>query len=212
MNNRKIGSPTFTIVNHRLERPAARASSIARAGVPDWLAGPGLRPEHLRWFRDEVIVEGERLKCRSRDGSSAEIGWESISAPRTGGHRPRFLHQGERGLFRSPARRCIRLVLRDGALPAICRAAAEGIRPETIYAGRPGEPTAPAIAALGTLLERRQILEAVLAFGDHAQGRRSLDVVQAMFTAVAPEVTVTVEAGLPWHVELARSAQMEVAA
>ena len=194
------------------DRPAASANRFPRAGVPGWLAGAGLRPDHLRWFRDEVVVVGDRLKCRSRDGSSAVIGWESISSPRPAGHRPGFLHQGERGLFRSPARRCTRLVVRDGALPAICRAAAEGVRPDTIYAGLPGVATAAAMAALAALLDRGQVVETVLAFGDHAQGRRSLDALQAMFAAVAPEVIVAVEAGLPWHLELAQAARLEAVA
>ena len=205
MSNTQIGTPTFTVVHHPLARPAATIRNTTSGGVPRWLATAGLRPEHLRWFRDEVVVDRDALKARSRDGASDEIGWETMSAPRADGRRPRFWHHGERGLFRSPARRCTRLVVRDGALPAICRAAAEGVRPDTIYAGLPGMPTDAAMAALAALLARGQVREAVLAFGEHAQGRRSLDALQTLFSAVAPTAAVVFEPGVAWRAELARA-------
>ena len=153
MSNTETRTPAFTVVHRPLPRRAGSIQAFAKNEVPGWLADAGLRPEHLRWFDKEVVVARDTLQARSRDGDSREIGWEHIGAPRTDHGRPSFWHHGERGLFRSPARCCTRLVVRDGALLAVCRAAAEAVRHDTIYAALPGMPTAAAMAALGELLD-----------------------------------------------------------
>jgi hypothetical protein len=58
---------------------------------------------------------------------------------------------------------------------------------------------------VSALLARGQVRETVLAFGEHAQGRRSLDALQALLSEVAPVATMAVGPGLPWHAELARA-------
>ncbi|GAA0598220.1 hypothetical protein GCM10009416_40520 [Craurococcus roseus] len=119
-------------------------SGASRRPSPfSWLHALGLHPSDLAGFGAEVRLAGRELRALHRDAAGRSTGWERVVAGphgRTDGRtdgRLRYAHTegGAKALFRSPPGRTYRLLVTDGALPAIAAAACDRRWSATCYAG-----------------------------------------------------------------------------
>lgn len=136
-----------------------------------WLNDLGLRPSDLAVFGAEVRLAGRELQALHRDASGRGTGWERVAAGPHG--RLRYAHTGggAKALFRSPPGLTHRLLVTDGALPAIAAAACDRRWSCTRYAGVGGVWTAAAAQAVRALVEDG-IARVVLAFAATEAGGR----------------------------------------
>ena len=168
-----------------LERTTATATIGAPPRGPSpfaCLEALGLRRGDLAVFGAEVRLlaagGGAALLARHRDGAGRETGWEHVAAPVAGprGGRLRYAHTrgGAKALFRSPPGSGAgrhRLLVADGALPAIAAAACDRRWSRTRYAGVGGVWTEAAALAVRALVEAG-IARVVLGFAATEAGER----------------------------------------
>ena len=141
-----------------LEHTAAGAPRRRHSPFP-WLEDLGFRRADLAVFGAEVrllAAAGGALLARHRDAAGRETGWECVAAPAGGPRdgRLRYAHTpgDTKALFRSPRGggpgREHRLLVADGALPAIAAAACDRRWSRTRYAGVGGVWTEAAALAV----------------------------------------------------------------
>ena len=100
-----------------------------------WLYDLGLRPSDLAVFGAEVRLAGRELRALHRDSAGRGTGWERVAAGPHGRLRYAHTEGGAKALFRSPPGFIHRLLVTDGALPAIAAAACDRRWSRTRYAG-----------------------------------------------------------------------------
>ena len=136
-----------------------------------WLNDLGLRPSDLAVFGAEVRLAGRELQALHRDASGRGTGWERVAAGPHGRLRYAHTEGGAKALFRSPPDRAHRLLVADGALPAIAAAACDRRWSCTRYAGVGGVWTAAAAQAVAALVAGG-VARVVLAFAATEAGER----------------------------------------
>ena len=136
-----------------------------------WLNDLGLRRSDLVMFGAEVRLAGRELQARHRDAAGRGTGWERVAAGPHGRLRYAHTEGGAKALFRSPPGFIHRLLVTDGALPAIAAAACDRRWSCTCYAGVGGVWTAAAAQAVRALVDNG-IARVVLAFAATEAGER----------------------------------------
>ncbi len=148
-----------------------------RSGAPcwpsplAWLNDLGFRRSDLAVFGAEVRLAGRELRALHRDASGRGTGWERVAAGPHGRLRYAHTEGGAKALFRSPPDHPHRLLVADGALPAIAAAACDRRWSCTRYAGVGGVWTAAAAQAVAALVAGG-VARVVLAFAATEAGGR----------------------------------------
>ena len=147
-------------------------SGASRRPSPfSWLNDLGLRPSDLAVFRAEVRLTSRKLRALHRDASGRGTGWERVAAGPHGQLRYAHTEGGAKALFRSPPDHAHRLLVADGALPAIAAAACDRRWSCTRYAGVGGVWTEAAALAVRALVGEG-IARVVLGFAATEAGAR----------------------------------------
>jgi hypothetical protein len=167
-----------------LAQSAPGAAPPRRHSPVAWFEDLGLRRADLVVFGAEVRLLADAgcaaLLARHRDATGRETGWERVAAapvgdPRSGRLRYAHTRGGAKALFRSPPGggpgRQHRLLVADGALPAIAAAACDRRWSFTRYAGVGGVWTEAAAQAVRALVEDG-IARVVLGFAATPAGER----------------------------------------
>jgi hypothetical protein len=145
---------------------------------PHWLAALGVTAADLAAFGPDLRFDGRTLLAQHRDARGTPLGLERISVGPDGRLRYGYPARRPKGCVRSggaaPAATPARLVLACGALPALCAAAFDGNRLDTIYLGAGGCWTAAVGETVGVVIEAGAG-EVVLALADTPTGERSAE-------------------------------------
>ncbi len=129
--------------------------------LPAFARAAGLSPADIAAFGSDVTASARTILFTERGADGQPCGALSDSGP--GG--PRFFTTGApRGITTSTIRRPVaRIVVTGGGFHALCAAAAEGHRRDTVYVAAPGSWPTFAVLALEALLAHVRPLDAVVA-------------------------------------------------
>lgn len=164
------------------------------AHIPNFIGELGLTLADIAEFKGEVVSDRYSIKFKFRDTTGAVTGIETMRGPR----RFLFTQGGKRALFHGPtSRRQHRVLIADGPLAAVCAAAVEGHRADTLYAAPGGTLSAMAGDALLGLINGG-IRVAALGFSSTLTGRRLADDVEALVSGAFVD-HVEVEEATPPH-------------
>jgi hypothetical protein len=144
------------------------------APFPVWLADLGVTQNDLLAFGPDLRLEGDILLACHRDGGAVPLGWERVSAGAHGHLRCDYPKGLAKGCLASTPLSGVagRVLVTCGAVPALCAAAVDRLRSDTVYVGLCGGWTDTAAQALARLVSGGAD-EVVIAFADTACGRRS---------------------------------------
>lgn len=165
---------------------------------PDWLEKLGVSAAAIAYAQDSVRVLRGALLARHRDQNGHILGWESVSAPRHEGGRPRYGYTAGacRGLYWTPLGLCSRVVVGAGPLQVLQIATQEGPRTGTCYVAPGGvftdvaEETLAELLRRGSARQRGPIEELALAVRPDVQGIRTRERVQALVGQRFPWIKV----------------------
>lgn len=170
--------------------------------LPPFALAAGITQSDIAAMHGEVQATPFAIRSVQRDADGEVTGMETM----LGVKRFAFTPGGTLGLFAAPRTgNRNRLLLAQGPFQAICAAAVENHRPDTVYAAPPGRWIPRATQALVALIRQMRITHVVLGMPLNGSGNQlaasALDLVMMTFAG-----SVTVEAGPPrsgsWSQEL----------
>jgi hypothetical protein len=136
--------------------------------VPAFAAAIGVTVRDIVALNGEVEATPISLRSMQRDAHDALTGVETMYDLR----RYSFTRGGTRGLFAAPRVQRPRLLLALGPFEAICAAAAEEHRSDTIYAAPPGQWVQRATDALVALIDGGNVVRVVISMPTSVQGQQ----------------------------------------
>lgn len=135
--------------------------------VPHFAAGCGIMPADIAATGGEMRSDWREMRSLQRDASGALTGEEIMRGPR----KYAFTPGGRLSLYAAPrAGQRPRLLVARGPFEALCAAAYEGHREDTVYAAPPGRLVPLAREALIALAAHAATRTVVVAVGEGGDG------------------------------------------
>lgn len=142
------------------ESELRKMHNIKCGAVPRFAAAYGIVPSDIDAMCGEVSADWREIRSVQRDASRRSTGEEIMRGPRNF----LFTPGGSLSLFAAPRRGFrSRMLIARGPFEALCAAAYDGHREDTIYAAPPGRLTPRAREALLTVIPELGVVDVVVA-------------------------------------------------